>query len=476
MDALKQLPIGPAILHGDRFVVANGPCLRVLKLEDDGKDLVEIQNSSTLVQGGNITSLSLMDDGIKAYYLIGGDNRMFIIADASSCTVVETFYVKVKYTGILVSKAVKPAEADKNVISGDTELFAVDKFGDFLTLRVKDLRILSCTERIRALTHLLKNPKDINTFDIVKQMMDHKDIDVTTCSAKDTVMNKYINKAKDELKELTNVENEDDELTLELFSKGGNSTMATSVRVKLTRFEGANNLAAVADKDERIMIVSANAVYNTLSYCLGHKKFVTDMQFFKIPNKEVVLLTSVGADNSLRLWNPLTGKCLFILDDLDKIRDAPVSSIMTTLALQFVGDKDLYIYIGDTEGQIMCYSLNMMDDEGVKWYFGEAKLIKGFSNRCSIQNFLITRREDNTEGASLVVVYLDGSITSLNVKGFEVLSDKYSNFNPEIKFDGVSDNFLKHSYLKTTLTAEQRRNKRVSRARNEDDNVKKIKG
>jgi len=475
MDALKNLPIGPSIQHDDRYIISNGPCLRIMKVEKDDNSLKEVLTTPDLVNGGNITSLSMMDDGDNCYILIGGDNRMFVIVDATTCTVIERFYLKVKYTGILVSSVVKPLKDSDTVISGDTELFAVDKFGDFLTLRVHDLRVLSCTERIRAVTHYMNNPKDTYTGNIVRNMLDHHD-DMDQCTTiGSSILKEYLNKTKEDLKQLTNaVDGEDEDVTLELFSKGGNSTMATAIRVKI---DESNKMAVVADKDERLMVVSLNKVYHTLSYCLGHSKFVTDMQFVKNPNQSDVLLASIGADNALRFWNPLTGKCLFVQEDLHTLRECPSSSVLTSIQVQFKNDRNIFVYIGDTEGKVISYHLSLNDDDEFKLI--EAKLILGETDGKCIQNILLTTADETENDAghsTLLIIYLNGDVTSLKVMGFDIINDRGSEFIPTVKYDGISENFLKHSYLKSSKAhEEERRNKRQAATRKGGESTKKLK-
>ncbi|NXX10351.1 WDR4 methyltransferase, partial [Podargus strigoides] len=60
-----------------------------------------------------------------------------------------------------------------------------------------------------------------------------------------------------------------------------------------------------ADRDEKIRVSLAKAPYNIVSYCLGHKEFVS--KILVIPNYPDLLLSASG-DSTLRLWDYKSGE------------------------------------------------------------------------------------------------------------------------------------------------------------------------
>ncbi|NXT76231.1 WDR4 methyltransferase, partial [Zapornia atra] len=60
-----------------------------------------------------------------------------------------------------------------------------------------------------------------------------------------------------------------------------------------------------ADRDEKIRVSLVKAPYNIVSYCLGHKEFVS--RILVIPNYPDLLLSASG-DSTLRLWEYKTGE------------------------------------------------------------------------------------------------------------------------------------------------------------------------
>ncbi|NWY00194.1 WDR4 methyltransferase, partial [Nothoprocta ornata] len=60
-----------------------------------------------------------------------------------------------------------------------------------------------------------------------------------------------------------------------------------------------------ADRDEKIRVSLAKAPHNIVSYCLGHKEFVS--KIFVIPNYPDLLLSASG-DCTVRLWEYRSGK------------------------------------------------------------------------------------------------------------------------------------------------------------------------
>nr|XP_003703824.1 PREDICTED: tRNA (guanine-N(7)-)-methyltransferase non-catalytic subunit WDR4 [Megachile rotundata] len=70
------------------------------------------------------------------------------------------------------------------------------------------------------------------------------------------------------------------------------------------------------DRDEKIRVSMFPNSYNIVSYCLGHRKFVTNIA--ELPHDKSVLV-SCGGDGKLILWNYKIGKELLLIDFSDKI-------------------------------------------------------------------------------------------------------------------------------------------------------------
>lgn len=70
------------------------------------------------------------------------------------------------------------------------------------------------------------------------------------------------------------------------------------------------------DRDEKIRVSMFPNSYNIMSYCLGHKKFVTNI--LELPHDKSTLV-SCGGDGVFILWNYESGKKLLSVDFCDKI-------------------------------------------------------------------------------------------------------------------------------------------------------------
>lgn len=76
------------------------------------------------------------------------------------------------------------------------------------------------------------------------------------------------------------------------------------------------------DRDEKIRVSMFPNSYNIVSYCLGHKKFVTNIS--ELPHDKSVLV-SCGGDGVFKLWNYKIGKELLTVDFHDKISESDIT-------------------------------------------------------------------------------------------------------------------------------------------------------
>ncbi|XP_034247260.1 tRNA (guanine-N(7)-)-methyltransferase non-catalytic subunit wdr4 [Thrips palmi] len=82
------------------------------------------------------------------------------------------------------------------------------------------------------------------------------------------------------------------------------------------------------DRDEKIRISHYPNAYNIISYCLGHKEFVSSLNL--LPHKPSVLLSASG-DSTIRLWDFLSGQALASYDcSLDVSKQLSVNGTSLT--------------------------------------------------------------------------------------------------------------------------------------------------
>jgi tRNA (guanine-N(7)-)-methyltransferase subunit TRM82 len=70
----------------------------------------------------------------------------------------------------------------------------------------------------------------------------------------------------------------------------------------------SNEYVLSADRDEKIRVSHLPKAYDIQSFCLGHTEFVSKII---IPENYPELVVSGSGDQTLRLWNYVTGECVF---------------------------------------------------------------------------------------------------------------------------------------------------------------------
>lgn len=63
-----------------------------------------------------------------------------------------------------------------------------------------------------------------------------------------------------------------------------------------------------SDRDEKIKVIKWPEHYEIEAFCLGHKEFVSSIEFFELGDKE--WLVSGSGDSSLRIWNYVKGETM----------------------------------------------------------------------------------------------------------------------------------------------------------------------
>ncbi|KAF2072799.1 hypothetical protein CYY_005873 [Polysphondylium violaceum] len=85
------------------------------------------------------------------------------------------------------------------------------------------------------------------------------------------------------------------------------------------KFSKCQNYLFSADRDEKIRVSKFPNSFDIEIFCLGHKKYITEV--LVVPNKPELLVTGSG-DGTIKVWNWKQGKCLQTLDLNDKLIDA----------------------------------------------------------------------------------------------------------------------------------------------------------
>lgn len=67
-------------------------------------------------------------------------------------------------------------------------------------------------------------------------------------------------------------------------------------------------LILTSDRDEKIRVSYYPDSYDILSYCLGHKTFVSTLAI--LPSNKHTIAFSGGGDNEIYLWDFVSGKLL----------------------------------------------------------------------------------------------------------------------------------------------------------------------
>ncbi|KYN31024.1 tRNA (guanine-N(7)-)-methyltransferase subunit WDR4 [Trachymyrmex septentrionalis] len=91
-----------------------------------------------------------------------------------------------------------------------------------------------------------------------------------------------------------------------------------------------------ADREEKIRVSMFPNCYNIVSYCLGHKKFVTNIS--ELPHEKSVLI-SCGGDGVFKLWDYKYGSELLSVNFYDKISKCDIERFNQDL------DHDEYVDI-----------------------------------------------------------------------------------------------------------------------------------
>eukprot|EP00915_Cephaloidophora_sp_WS-2016_P003431 GHVH01004596.1.p1 GENE.GHVH01004596.1~~GHVH01004596.1.p1 ORF type:complete len:468 (+),score=66.33 GHVH01004596.1:73-1476(+) len=459
MDVQHPLPIGPTVLHRGNILTGHGPQLKVI--HEESKKLIHEETS--LIRHGSIVLITPVDQGLNSFwYLVSGDDRTLKIVDGLTYEVIDILFMPNRFAGMIAlsNYDLESVKLHPNVLSDENAFVVVYKFGDLCRLTLKDLRVLSNSEMLRAFKHAAINPNDTQVLNWVYQILGKPD----TTSFAELELEKEISRTETVLTALVGELNTEDKsaLDLEHCGKGSNSMMAMTVHMVCAPVvDNAVQLVAIADKDERLMLVPLNQIYNTFSYCLGHRLFVTDCQFLpRVADSQFIV--TVSADCSLRLWN-VNGDCITVvtLPSRDDVKVIPVAVAVRNL----VESESLVAIVGLSDGALLTVS---MEYNG-QWE-SASEVVHNPSDGVSIQNVILTSDQDAT-GIHVIVVYLNGAVFNVRTSSSPAQIEQIIEASMDVS--GVTENYVKHSYLKGAPSTDDRKAKRL-RAREHTAEQKRL--
>ena len=111
---------------------------------------------------------------------------------------------------------------------------------------------------------------------------------------------------------------------------------STLTAVELSR---SGKYIATADRDNKVRVTAMppeplKGAYDIQSFCLGHTNYVTCVAWVTTSNQEE-LLVSGGGDGTLRVWDPMSGKLLSVLEIPNPVQneeDTTASVIVTVVS------------------------------------------------------------------------------------------------------------------------------------------------
>lgn len=184
--------------------------------------------------------------------------------------------------------------------------------------------------------------------------------------------------------------------------------------------------------------------YNIVSYCLGHQEFVTNIEI--IDN----ILISASGDGTLRFWNYLEGKQLFIVNTNDHVSDKSIiNNFRNTMDNEKVDVEslsiiDMQIYSGAKKViAVTLFNLNnvqlyYMENQsaGIEVHFSQTIDVNGQIIGFSLCKQLCILCKDN-----IVLYNMDenGTYTELFLGDIDSFYNKHKTlFNSSLLVDDIS--------------------------------------
>ncbi|CAL7946395.1 unnamed protein product [Xylocopa violacea] len=183
------------------------------------------------------------------------------------------------------------------------------------------------------------------------------------------------------------------------------------------------------DRDEKIRVSMFPNSYNIVYYCLGHRKFVTNI--LELPHDKSVLI-SCGGDGTFMLWDYKCGKELLCIDFHDKIPKHDIEKFNEQLhdcnleeSVEVLPVKHLRLALHSTTSSLVVMS-----------FYNSSLLLIYIINSISKLNFETTFVQSIIIDCEPIECYLyKNNLWMLNDLGFKVYNFKDNTF---ILSDGIN--------------------------------------
>ncbi|XP_031847125.2 tRNA (guanine-N(7)-)-methyltransferase non-catalytic subunit wuho [Nomia melanderi] len=176
------------------------------------------------------------------------------------------------------------------------------------------------------------------------------------------------------------------------------------------------------DRDEKIRVSMFPNSYNIVSYCLGHKKFVTNI--LELPHDRSILV-SCGGDGVFILWDYRNGKELLSVDFCDKIPKADIDNFNQKL-------RDCHL---DETVEILpvkhlrLFALNATSSLSVMSFYDNTLLLVYIINGTKESKFEATYIQSIVlDNEPIECHFYKGNLWILNEVGFQVYEFEQNNF------------------------------------------------
>ncbi|KOC68230.1 tRNA (guanine-N(7)-)-methyltransferase subunit WDR4 [Habropoda laboriosa] len=176
------------------------------------------------------------------------------------------------------------------------------------------------------------------------------------------------------------------------------------------------------DRDEKIRVSMFPNSYNIVSYCLGHRKFVTNI--LELPHDKNVLM-SCGGDGTFILWDYRIGKELLSIDFCSKISTSDIEKF--NLQLQDCHLEETVEVLPVKHLKLL--ALNESSSLAVMSFYNNSFLLVYIISGISKSNFEATYLQSIITNGEPIECYLyKGNLWLLNDTGFKVYEFKNNRF------------------------------------------------
>ncbi|CAK9831051.1 tRNA (guanine-N(7)-)-methyltransferase non-catalytic subunit wdr4 [Anthophora retusa] len=176
------------------------------------------------------------------------------------------------------------------------------------------------------------------------------------------------------------------------------------------------------DRDEKIRVSMFPNSYNIVSYCLGHRKFVTNI--LELPHDKTVLM-SCGGDGTFILWDYKIGRELLSVDFRNKISSSDIEKF--NLQLQDCHLEETIEVL--PVKHLKLSALNESSSLAVMSFYNNSLLLVYIINGTLKSNFeAIHLQSITTDDEPIECCLYKGNLWLLNNTGFKVYEFKDNSF------------------------------------------------